>query len=70
MRALLIAALGAVLFVGVGCQNKDEEMGSSSSTMSKDSTSSSMKTDACKHCPDVQVANAQGKCPVCGMQVK
>ena len=76
MRNALIAALGAVLMVGVGCQSEDKDMkrsGSmrSSGQMSSTSTDTSMSAgkDACSHCPGVQVADAKGECPICHMKV-
>jgi hypothetical protein len=62
MNRLLVALLGAVLAVGFGCHNDDKDM---------DSNDTSMKAsmDACPHCPGVQKATADGKCPVCGAKV-
>jgi hypothetical protein len=80
MNKLLIAALGAVLFVAVGCQNDN---GSSSTrttrTMNNDGTTTTTRTertdtmrgeDDCPHCPGIQHARADGTCPQCGMKVK
>ena len=79
MNKLLMAALGAVLFVAVGCQN---DGGSSSTrttrTMRDDGTTTTRteRTDTmrgeddCTHCPGVQTARADGTCPQCGMKVK
>ena len=60
MSRFLVAALAAFLFVSVGCQNKDK---------STSSDTKSMSADACAHCPGVQKATADGKCPVCGAKV-
>ena len=76
MNKLLMAALGAVLFVGVGCQNDRSNMdrsdrmdrGSTSASMSRSDTMSGQ--DDCPHCPGVQTARADGTCPQCGMKVK
>ena len=75
MNKLLMAALGAVLFVGVGCQN--DQSSTTSSDMNRSSTSSSMSRsdtmsgqDDCTHCAGVQTARADGTCPQCGMKVK
>ena len=61
MSRFLVAALVAVLFVSVGCQDKDKS----------DSDTKAMKAsaDACPKCPGVQKANAAGKCPDCGAMV-
>lgn len=58
MRFTFITVAIAAAFVGVGC--------------ARDSTAggkSSMTADACKMCPGVQTATAEGKCPSCGMAV-
>ena len=71
MGKLMIAALGAVLLVGVGCQNDH-----GSDTDHRDVTVRTERTDTmrgqddCPHCPGVQTARADGTCPQCGMKVK
>ena len=77
MNKLLMAALGAVLFVGMGCQNDGSSSTSSSDRMDRSSSSASMSRsdtmsgqDDCTHCPGVQTARADGTCPQCGMKVK
>ena len=81
MNKLLIAALGAVLFVGVGCQNDGGSGSSSSRTMrtTRDDGTTTTRTertetmrgeDDCTHCPGTQTARADGTCPQCGMKVK
>ena len=76
MNKLLIAALGAVLFVGVGCQN---DGGSGSASTSSDRDTMTVRTegsstmggqDDCSHCAGVQTARADGTCPQCGMKVR
>jgi hypothetical protein len=55
---LSVLAISAVLTI-TGCKNTnhhDQDMGSEPKKMS---------ADACSHCPGVQTANADGKCPVC-----
>lgn len=64
MHKLLVVALGCMLFAGVGCQNKDDDM----DHMDKKG-SMSMKDD-CSHCPGVQQAKSDGTCPMCGAKVK
>ena len=72
MGKLMIAALGAALFVGVGCQNDK----SADTTTNKDVTVKTEKTttapgqDDCPMCEGVQHARADGTCPQCGMKVK
>ena len=63
MSKVLIAALGAVLFVGIGCQ---QDKNKPTTRMSD----GQMSVDDCPHCPGNQVADANGKCPMCGMKVK
>ena len=58
MSRFLVAALAVVLLVSVGCQDKDKHHDKSDTK--------AMSADACKHCPGVQKATADGKCPVCG----
>jgi hypothetical protein len=60
MSKFLIAAIATLMISAAGCQNDDKHHGS-------DHKGSSMKAsaDACAHCPGVQTANADGKCPVC-----
>lgn len=43
--------------------------GGTTSASSPDATAASVTVDACTHCPGVQTATAEGKCPVCGAQV-
>ena len=61
MKRLMVVALAAALFTMVGCQKK-----------AADSTTDPkmMSGDVCPHCPGVQKATADGKCPECGMAVK
>lgn len=63
MNRLLVALLGAVLVVGFGCSS-----GSDKDTNHHDSAMKA-SADACAHCPGVQKATADGKCPVCGAEV-
>jgi len=81
MNKLLMAVLGAVLFVGVGCQN-DGSASSSTSQTTKSTTdggTTTVKTertttgqgeDDCPHCPGVQTARADGTCPMCNAKVR
>jgi uncharacterized paraquat-inducible protein A len=64
MRKLMIVMLGGILFVGVGCQNKNED----GDHMDKKGAMS--KKDVCDHCPGVQHATANGTCEMCGAKVK
>ena len=81
MSKLFAAALGVVLLVGVGCQNdkstdttRSEEMrstdGTTRTTVRTESTDTMRGADDCTHCPGVQTANADGRCPMCGGKVK
>lgn len=64
-KSIALLAVGFLLVVG-GCKNdgmKDDGMKSSSEPKK-------MTMDACPHCPGVQTATADGKCPSCGAKVK
>jgi uncharacterized lipoprotein NlpE involved in copper resistance len=63
MQKFLVAAFAALLFLSVGCQNKD------GSDSHHDDKAMKASMDACPHCPGKQTANADGTCPVCKMQV-
>lgn len=69
MSKLMIAALGAVLLVGVGCR-KDKDMDDDNMTMKSERTDTMRGADACAMCPGVQTAKADGTCPDCGMKLK
>ncbi len=60
MRNVLVAALGAMLFVGFGCQN-DGGGGQSTRRSGTQSTA-----DACTHCSGMQTGTSDGKCEMCG----
>jgi hypothetical protein len=66
MRKLLVAVLGTMVFMAVGCQSDG-----GGDKMSSKSSGDAMKAsaDACPHCPGAQKATADGKCPMCGMKV-
>jgi uncharacterized lipoprotein NlpE involved in copper resistance len=72
MSKLLIVALSGIMFVTVGCKNKDEDMDGDKS-MSGSSSASETRTaagaDACSHCPGKQTAKADGTCPACNKKV-
>jgi uncharacterized paraquat-inducible protein A len=74
MSKTLIAALGAVLLVGVvGCQHDKGSNGDVTvRTERTDRTDSSTMRgqDDCPMCEGVQHARADGTCPQCGMKVK
>ena len=59
MSRFLMVAFASTMLAMVGCQ-KDKHHDS-------DHSGSSMKAsaDVCAHCPGVQTANADGKCPAC-----
>lgn len=63
VRFMSVLALGAMLAV-VGCKSDD------GGAEARDSEAQMMSNDACPHCPGTQTANAQGKCPSCGMTAK
>ena len=81
MSKLLVAALGAVLFVAAGCQNDQgsestrttsstSDGGTMTTTTRTERTDTMQGADDCTHCPGVQTARADGTCPQCGMKVK
>jgi hypothetical protein len=71
MGKLMIAALGAVLFVGVGCQKDHaEDADHHDVTVRTEKTSTAPGQDDCPMCEGVQHARADGTCPQCGMKVK
>ena len=73
MSKLLVVALSGLLFVTVGCQDKNDDMDNGGS-MSGRSSSSEMRTSAgaddCPHCAGKQTAKADGTCPMCKGKVK
>ncbi len=73
MSKLLAVALSGLLFVTVGCQNKDDDM-DDDMRMSGSSSASESRTaggaDACPHCPGKQTAKADGTCSACNMKMK
>jgi hypothetical protein len=60
MSRILVAVFGALLMVSVGCQHDEKHGGSGHAGKT---------ADACTHCPGVQKATADGKCPVCAKSV-
>jgi hypothetical protein len=60
-KSIAMLAIGMLLVVG-GCKSDSANDGS----MNSSSEPKKMTTDACAHCPGVQTATADGKCPVCG----
>ncbi len=73
MSKLFVVALSGLLFVSVGCQNKDDEMddrGSMSGTSSSSEMRTSAGADDCPHCAGKQTAKADGTCPMCKGKVK
>ena len=70
MSKMLIAALGAVLLVGVGCQKDKGADEDADVTVRTESTNTSRGADDCAMCEGVQHARADGTCPQCGMKVK
>jgi len=67
-KALVVALLGvfSVAMVG-GCKDNNGKM---RMPWEKKSTTQMSAKDDCPMCPGVQTANADGKCPKCGMKVK
>ena len=69
MSKMWIAALGAVLFVGVGCQN-DGDADDTDVTVRTERTDTMRGADDCAMCEGTQTARADGTCPQCGMKVR
>ena len=66
MSKTLVAALGAVLLVGVvGCQKDGGASDDADVTVRTESTDTMRATDDCPGCPGVQKARADGTCPEC-----
>ena len=76
MRSWIAVLIVASSLVGAGCmKDKDDDMHDSKMmdtkpmTQAKPMAGHETMMDACSHCPGVQTATADGKCPVCGMPV-
>ena len=70
MRNMLVAALGAVLLVGVsGCQN-DGGSDDADVTVRTERTDTMRGADDCAMCEGTQTARTDGSCPQCGMKVR
>ena len=69
MSKMMIAALGAVLLVGVGCQN-DRGSKDADVTVRTERTDTMRGSDDCAMCEGSQTARADGTCPQCGMKVR
>ena len=69
MSKLMVAALGAVLLLGVGCQ-KDAGADDADVTVRTERTDTMRGADDCAMCEGVQTARADGTCPQCGMKVR
>jgi hypothetical protein len=70
MKKFMVAALGAVLFVGVGCQNDGGASDEADVTVRTESTDTMRGVDDCTMCEGTQTARADGTCPQCGMKVR
>ena len=70
MNKLLIAAMGAVLVLGVGCQ-KDNDADADVTVRTESTRTDTMRgADDCAMCEGTQTARADGTCPQCGMKVR
>lgn len=70
MRKMLVAALGAVLLVGVtGCQT-DNDADDADVTVRTERTDTMRGADDCAMCEGTQTARSDGTCPQCGMKVR
>jgi uncharacterized paraquat-inducible protein A len=68
MKKLMVAAMGAVLLLGVGCQqdrNADADV-----EVRTERTDTMRGADDCPMCEGVQTARADGTCPQCGMKLR
>jgi uncharacterized lipoprotein NlpE involved in copper resistance len=68
MKKLMIAAMGAMLLVGVGCQNDRDA--DADVTVRTERTDTMRGADDCAMCEGVQTARADGTCPQCSMKVR
>jgi hypothetical protein len=75
MKKFLVVTFVASLALTVGCSHSDKHadqqgaMGANHGSTSMHGDTMNASADACPHCQGVQTATADGKCPVCGMQV-
>jgi hypothetical protein len=71
MRHMLIVAAVGIMLIGVGCENgKMKNPFKKKATTQESELKMSTAKDDCPMCPGVQHADANGKCPACGMKVK
>ena len=70
MKKFMVAALGAVLFVGVGCQNDGGASDDADVTVRTERTDTMRGADDCTMCEGTQTARADGTCPQGGMKVR
>ena len=70
MKKFMVAALGAVLFVGVGCQNDGGVDDDADVTVRTERTDTMRGADDCTMCEGTQTSRADGTCPQCGMKVR
>ena len=71
MKKLLVAALGAVLLVGVGCQKDGGADDTDVSVRTESTRTDTMRgADDCSMCEGPQTARADGSCPMCNMKVR
>jgi uncharacterized lipoprotein NlpE involved in copper resistance len=68
MKKLMVAAMAAVLLVGVGCQNDRDA--DADVTVRTERTDTMRGADDCAMCEGVQTARADGTCPQCGMKLR
>jgi len=71
MRNLFVVAVLGMMVVGAfGCQDGKMHMPWDKKTATTQDTMKMSEMDDCPMCPGVQHADANGKCPKCGMKVK
>ena len=71
MKKLLIAAMGAMLLVGVGCQTDGGTDDADVTVRTESTRTDTMRgADDCTMCEGTQTARADGTCPQCGMRVR
>jgi hypothetical protein len=69
MNKLLVVTFASFLAAAVGCSSSNKQSGANHGSTSMKGDAMNASADACSHCAGVQTATADGKCPVCGMQV-
>ena len=66
-KMIALFAVTTLLLVG-GCKSDDN--GNMQGPGGNRGSEMNVSTDACKHCPGMQTATSNGKCPICNANVQ